>query len=167
MGLRWHSHFSFGLRMLSYFLLNYEHDSKALDSLFSLMTINSPNTRQALVIMPWLFRPEPSLLFLTFALLHTLSPLPGGPSFIWFTWGAPFPPFKTHLGPTFNVLFFSCSLQAVLGPPLCSYSSLHNLFFLFAISWRVGSGSWAPLTLPSKINLYRLKASQAYWRQRR
>lgn len=44
----------------SYFLLNYEHDCKALDSLFSLMTINSPNTCWALVIMPWLFRPEPS-----------------------------------------------------------------------------------------------------------
>ena len=60
MGLCWHSHFSFGLRVLSYFLLNYEHDCKALDSLFSLMTINSPNTCWALVIMSWLFCPEPS-----------------------------------------------------------------------------------------------------------
>ena len=58
-------------------------------------------SHNALVISPRTQPPRPH--FHTFT---KLFPLPGGPSFIWFTWGALFPPFKTHLGPTFNVHLF-------------------------------------------------------------
>lgn len=104
MGLCWQSHFLFGLLVFFfYFFLNYERGCKALASLSSLMAISSVHTCQALVIMPWLWCTEPDLLFLASIPLRMLFLLPGGPSFIWFTWGVPLPPFKNHLGPTSNV----------------------------------------------------------------
>lgn len=92
--------------------------------------------------MPWLFRPEPSLLFLTSTLLPSFSHCLEGlhssdsPGELFFH------PLKLIWVPP-SMCIFSCYLQAVLGPPLCSIACNTIYFFICNLlegrKWVLGS----------------------------